>query len=146
MTQIVELLRLTALAAIALYGFSAFAQDLSSPAPADADLYFIEPADGATVGPSVVVKFGLSGMGIAPAGIEKTNTGHHHLLIDHEGEITLNQPLPANDVVRHFGGGQTETTVVLSVGEHRLRLVLGNHLHVPHDPPVMSDEITITVE
>lgn len=146
MSQIIKLWRLTGLIAGALWGLSAFAQDLSSPAPADAVLYFIEPADGATVGPEVVVKFGLRGMGIAPAGIEQTNTGHHHLLIDHEGEIILNQPLPANDAVRHFGGGQTETTVDLPAGEHRLRLVLGNHLHVPHDPPVMSEEITITVE
>ena len=121
------------------------AQELSSPSPEGAELYFIEPVDAAEVEGTFVVKFGLRGMGVAPAGIEKDATGHHHLLIDHRGAIALNLPLPANDEVRHFGGGQTETTVTLPAGKHRLRLVLGNHLHVPHSPPVMSEEITVTV-
>ncbi len=126
-------------------GLPIAAQELSSPSPEGAELYFIEPVDAAEVERTFVVKFGLRGMGVAPAGIAKDATGHHHLLIDHRGEIDLNLPLPANDEVRHFGGGQTETTVTLPAGEHRLRLVLGNHLHVPHSPPVMSEEITVTV-
>jgi len=126
-------------------GLPIAAQELSSPSPEGAELYFIEPVDAAEVEGTFIVKFGLRGMGVAPAGIEKDATGHHHLLIDHGGEIALNLPLPANEEVRHFGGGQTETTVTLPAGEHRLRLVLGNHLHVPHSPPVMSEEITVTV-
>lgn len=126
-------------------GLPVAAQDLSSPSAEGAELYFIEPVAGAEVGSTFVVKFGLRGMGVAPAGIEKDATGHHHLLVDHHGAIVMNFPLPANDEVRHFGGGQTETTVTLPAGEHRLRLVLGNHLHVPHSPPVMSEEITVTV-
>lgn len=128
-----------------LAGLPVAAQELSSPSPEGAELYFIEPVDAAVVGGTFIIKFGLRGMGVAPAGIEKDATGHHHLLIDHQGEIALNLPLPATDEVRHFGGGQTETTVTLPAGEHRLQLVLGNHLHVPHSPPVMSEEITITV-
>jgi len=126
--------------------FSQETGDLSSPAPKSAALYFIQPADGEVVESPFVVKFGLRGMGVAPAGINMANTGHHHLLVDHSGEVDLDGPLPANDQVRHFGGGQTETAVTLSPGTHTLKLVLGNHLHVPHTPAVMSDEITVTVK
>ena len=127
-------------------GQQAYGQELVSSAPEGAAVYFIEPADGAVVGSPFTVKFGLSGMGVAPAGVDVTNTGHHHLLIDvNESDIDFTKPLPASDQVRHFGGGQTETSVTLAPGTHRLRLVLGNYLHVPHNPPVMSPEITITV-
>ena len=118
---------------------------LVSASPEGASLYFISPEDGAIVGATFTVKFGLAGMGVAPAGVDKANTGHHHLLIDHGREVALGAPLPATDEIRHFGGGQTETEVTLAPGTHRLRLMLGNYLHIPHDPPVVSAEITITV-
>ena len=119
----------------------------------DAGLYFIGIDDGATVSSPLTVRFGLSGMGVAPAGTEKDMTGHHHLLIDRpplgEGEMgaeELTSPIPSDDNHRHFGGGQTETTIELSPGAHTLQLVLGDWSHVPHNPPVTSDVITVTVE
>ena len=116
-----------------------------SAAPATASVYIISPADGETVSSPVTVKFGLKGMGVAPAGIEMANTGHHHLLIDVASLPSDAQPLPATDQVRHFGAGQTETTIELSPGRHTLQLVLGDHLHIPHQPPVRSERITINV-
>jgi len=118
-----------------------------SPSTPDAKVYIISPADGATVSSPVRVQFGLSGMGVAPAGIDKARTGHHHLLINRplpSGE-ELEYSLPAEDGLRHFGGGQTEVTIDLPKGTHRLRLLLGDHNHVPHVPPVVSDVVTITV-
>ena len=129
-----------------LFGVAHAEQSLSSKAPEGAKVYFIEPADGATLPSTFTVKFGLSGMGVAPAGIEKENTGHHHILVDMAELPDMTQPLPANDHVKHFGGGQTETTLTLEPGEHTLQLLLGNHNHVPHDKPVISDKITVTVE
>lgn len=134
---------------VALFGFVAFANasdGLVSKAPEGAEVYFIQPVDGETVSSPFVVKFGLSGMGVAPAGVEKENTGHHHILIDVDELPDMSSPLPANDNVKHFGGGQTETTLTLEPGEHSLQLLLGNHLHIPHDKPVMSEKITITVK
>ena len=122
------------------------AAGLSSPAPDGAEVYFIEPQDKATVATTFTVKFGLRGMGVAPAGIDKEGTGHHHLLIDVAALPDMTMPLPASDQFVHFGKGQTETQVTLRPGVHSLQLVLGNHLHVPHDPPVLSDRITVTVE
>lgn len=121
------------------------ADGIRSPAPEGASLYFIAPADGAVVSGPFTVKFGLKGMGVAPAGVDAPNTGHHHLLINLEEAVNPEVPLPATDQVRHFGGGQTETRLNLPVGTYRLQLMLGNHLHVPHDPPVMSEVITVTV-
>ena len=121
-------------------------ESLISKAPEGASVYFIEPADGATVSSTFTVKFGLSGMGVAPAGVDKENTGHHHILIDMDELPDMSLPLPANDQVKHFGGGQTEATLTLEPGEHTLQLLLGNHLHIPHDKPVLSEKITITVE
>lgn len=117
-----------------------------SPAPETAHTYLISPRDGDTVGRDFAVKFGLSGMGIAPAGINKDNTGHHHLLIDVAELPDLTEPLPATEQIRHFGGGQTETQLSLAPGEHSLQLVLGNYSHVPHDHPVVSERVMITVE
>ncbi|MEE8233439.1 MAG: DUF4399 domain-containing protein [Gammaproteobacteria bacterium] len=124
---------------------SALANDLVSKSPADAKLYFIEPIDGVTVSETFKVKFGLSGMGVAPAGTNIENTGHHHILIDVDKLPDLTRPLPATDQIRHFGGGQTETELTLAPGEHTLQILLGNYAHVPHDKPVMSKRITITV-
>ena len=123
----------------------AFAQ---TAAPDDAKVFFISPSDGATVSSPVTVQFGLEGMGIAPAGVEREATGHHHLLIDLEQESmpAMDFPLPANDHVVHFGKGQTQTELKLEPGTHTLQLLLGDHMHVPHEPPVMSEKITITVE
>jgi hypothetical protein len=103
---------------------------------------------GAKVTSPVLVQFGLSGMGVAPAGTEKANTGHHHLLIDADtpkGEA-LDYPLLADDNHKHFGGGQTEASVTLAKGKHVLQLVLGDQNHIPHNPPVMSAPITVIVE
>jgi len=116
-----------------------------STAFADAEVYFISPQDGDTVSGVFDVRFGLSGMGVAPAGVEVDNTGHHHLLIDVDTLPPMDVPLPSSDQVRHFGGGQTETTLKLAPGKHTLQLLLGNYSHVPHNPPVMSEKITITV-
>ncbi len=139
----------TILAAIAItLAFSAPAVSGETPAPEGAKVYFINLKDGDTVKNPVYVQFGLSGMGVAPAGVEdKENTGHHHLIIDEkiEGE-ELNAPLPADDNHKHFGGGQTEATIELAPGKHTLQLLLGDWSHIPHNPPVMSERITITVE
>lgn len=119
--------------------------ELISKAPDNAQVYIISPTDGAILPQTFVVKFGLRGMGVAPAGINMENTGHHHLLVDLAEDVDLSQPLPTSDQVRHFGNGQTETKVTLTPGSHRLKLLLGNYLHIPHDPPVTSEEITVTV-
>jgi hypothetical protein len=106
--------------------------------------YIVSPADGATIESPVTVVFGLQGFGVAPAGTVKENTGHHHLIID-APLPDMSQPIPANDNYRHFGGGQTQTTVDLPPGEHTLQLLLGDHAHLPHGQPVYSEVITITV-
>jgi hypothetical protein len=119
-----------------------------TPAPADAKVYFINLKDGDRVISPLVVRFGLSGMGIAPAGTEAPNTGHHHLFVDApalEGDA-LNEAIPMDEHHMHFGKGQTETTITLSPGQHTLQLVLGDWSHIPHKPPVMSERITVTVE
>lgn len=116
-----------------------------TPAPPGAEVYFISPEDGATVTGPVVVRFGLRGMGVAPAGIVLAKTGHHHLLVDAKSLPPLDQPIPTDDAHRHFGGGQTEAVLELAPGEHTLQLLLGDALHVPHDPPIASKPITITV-
>lgn len=116
-----------------------------SSAPQGASAYIISPADGAVVKSPVRVVFGLRGMGVAPAGVDKANTGHHHLLIDVEDLPSMNMPLPADERHRHFGGGQTEADIELAPGKHRLQLILGDKHHVPHDPVVRSESITITV-
>ncbi|NIA67706.1 DUF4399 domain-containing protein [Pelagibius litoralis] len=119
-----------------------------TPSPPGAKVYFIGLEDGQSVSSPVTVRFGLSGMGVAPAGVDdKPKTGHHHLIINEaiEGE-ELNEPIPADDQHIHFGGGQTETTVELPAGTHVLQLVLADWSHIPHNPPVMSERITITVK
>jgi hypothetical protein len=115
-----------------------------SEAPASAKAYIISPKDGETVSKTFTIKFGLSGMGVAPAGTDRKHTGHHHLLIDGATLPELNKPLGKN--VKHFGGGQTEATVTLEPGEHTLQLILGDMKHQPHNPPVVSEKITVTVK
>lgn len=111
-----------------------------------AKAYIISPADGATVKNPVTIKFGLKGMGVAPSGVDRDNTGHHHLLIDLAKLPDLSMPIPNDSNHRHFGGGQTEVTLELSPGKHTLQLLLGDAAHKPHNPPVLSEKITITVE
>jgi hypothetical protein len=115
------------------------------PSPAGARVYIISPRDGETVSSPVRIVFGLAGAGVAPAGIVKENTGHHHLLID-TALPPLDLPIPADATHVHFGGGQTETTVMLMPGRHTLQLLLADELHVPHDPPLISDVVTIDVQ
>lgn len=131
--------------ALAFAGLASAADLPRSPAPESAELYFITPQDGAVIEPTFTVRFGLRGMGVAPAGIDAPNTGHHHILIDLDELPPVDMPLPANEHVVHFGAGQTETELTLKPGVHTLQLMLGNHLHIPHDPPVVSEKITITV-
>jgi Domain of unknown function (DUF4399) len=124
---------------------ASLAQDFRSPAPTGAKVYFLEPKDGAEISGPVVIKMGLAGMGVAPAGVEKKDTGHHHILVNQKVADPM-APLPADDKHRHFGNGQTETTLTLPPGKHTLQLVLGDHNHIPHNPIVASDVITITVK
>jgi len=142
------LVLLSALAAFGVAGLVA-AQAPKTAAPAAAKAYIISPKNGDTVSSPFTVQFGLKGMGIAPAGVQTaadTPTGHHHLLIDLATMPDMNMPLPANDNIKHFGKGQTETELTLPAGRHTLQLVLGDYLHTPHDKPVMSEKITITVK
>ena len=133
-------------------GLSAEAQE-SAPAapprtsaPESAQVYFLSPVNGATVSSPVTIRFGLRGMGVAPAGVTTANTGHHHLLVDVETLPPDNLPIPNDANHRHFGLGQTETELTLPPGQHTLQLVLGDALHIPHQPPVRSEKITITVQ
>jgi hypothetical protein len=114
-------------------------------APAGAVVYIVRPAAGARLKSPVTVVFGLTGMGIAPAGVKFDNTGHHHLLIDTELPADLTQPLPVSDAIRHFGKGQTETTLDLAPGKHTLQLLFADFTHTPFTPNVASKKITITV-
>lgn len=129
---------------LALCPFSVPAQERTM-APESAELYFISPADGATVSNPVNVRFGLRNMGVAPAGIKYDNSGHHHLLVDTELP-SLDFPIINDENHLHYGGGQTETTLELPPGEHTLQLLLGDFAHIPHEPAVMSERIKITVE
>ena len=126
--------------------FAVLAEEATgTPSPTGAKVFIIEPKDGATVSNPVVIKFGIEGMDVAPAGTEKANSGHHHLVID--GTIAdMKAAIPADDTHKHFGKGQTETTIELKPGEHTLQLVLGDHNHVPHNPPVVSPVLKITVK
>lgn len=119
---------------------------MASEAPQDASTYFISPNDGETVTSPVTVRFGLNGMGVAPSGVDRKNTGHHHLLVDVDSMPPMDDPIPSDDQHLHFGGGQTQTTLELEPGQHELTLLLGDETHTPHNPPVKSKTITITVE
>ena len=121
------------------------AQTERSPSPDGATVEFSNLADGDVVPPKFTVVFNVSGMGIAPAGVQIDNTGHHHLLIDVAELPDLSQPLPATDSIIHFGKGQSETELHLAEGQHTLQLVLADYRHIPHEPPVVSDKIRITV-
>ena len=131
---------------VTLIATFAVAQERTAPAP-NAEVYIISPQSGATVHGPVTVRFGLKGMGVAPAGVKFENTGHHHLIVDTDfSELKLNAPLPATDKILHFGKGQTETTLTLPPGKHTLELLFADYLHMSFDPPLQSKKITITVE
>ena len=115
-----------------------------SVSPASANVYIIAPVDGATVPSTFTVTFGLKDMGVAPAGMAKKHTGHHHLLIDKDSLPAFDMPMGGD--VKHFGGGQTQTTLTLPKGTHTLQLIMGDHHHIPHKPAVVSKKITITVK
>jgi hypothetical protein len=132
------------LAALCLAGVVA-AQIAKTKSVDGARAYIISPKTGETVTSPVTVQFGLKGMGVAPAGVNTASTGHHHLLIDIDPLPDLNGPLAATDRIRHFGGGQTEVDLTLAPGRHTLQLVLADYLHTPHDKPIVSEKITITV-
>jgi hypothetical protein len=111
----------------------------------EAAVFFVSPADGETVSNPVSVVFGIEGMTVAPAGQDVPHSGHHHLLIDTELP-DLGLPIPKDENHIHFGDGSTATEITLEPGEHTLQLLLGDHLHIPHDPPLVSEVITINVE
>src|SRR5579859_3704280 len=138
MRRLLLALALTTVASLAL------AQERTA-SPPGAEAYIISPKNGATVHNPVHIQFGLKGMGIAPAGVKFDNTGHHHLLIVIDAPADSGAPLPASDKIVHFGKGQTETTLKLAPGKHTLQLLLGDASHVPHNPPVISKKITVTV-
>jgi hypothetical protein len=121
------------------------APDARKPAPRDAYVYIGWPNDGDVVrSQHIKVWFGTRNFGVAPAGVDKPNTGHHHLLID-APLPPLDQEIPNDKNHLHFGGGQTETYIDLPPGTHTLQLLMGDANHVPHNPPVMSKKITIRV-
>lgn len=111
-----------------------------------AEVYIISPKNGATVRGKFTVRFGLKGMGVAPAGVAKANTGHHHLLIDVTQLPPAGLPIPADAQHIHFGGGQTETTLTLKPGTHTLQLELADANHVPFDPAMVSPPVTVHVK
>ena len=112
---------------------------------AGARVFFITPADGDTVSSPVRIEFGIEGMAVVKAGDNAPSSGHHHLLVD-TGLPELGLPIPADSNHIHFGDGSTATELSLEPGEHTLQLLLGDHLHIPHDPPVVSETITVTVQ
>jgi Domain of unknown function (DUF4399) len=114
------------------------------PSPKGAKVYFVGLSDGSYLTQNPIIHFGLVNMGVAPAGVAKANTGHHHLMID-TALPPLDQPIPNDFNHLHFGAGQTEAQITLPTGHHTLQLLLGDENHVPHDPPVMSQQINVIV-
>jgi hypothetical protein len=148
-------MKTTLVLALTLLTATAAAQPAPSTAPsglprtasaAGAEEYIISPKDGETVGQDLTVRFGLKGMGVAPAGVVKENTGHHHLLIDNKELPPLDLPIANDDTHKHYGGGQTEATIHLAPGDHTLQLLLGDASHIPLNPSVMSKKITVHVK
>jgi Domain of unknown function (DUF4399) len=126
---------------VLLFCFTAIAADTPPT-----KVMILEPKDGATVSTTFKVKFGAEGVEIVPAGTDKPNAGHHHLLIDMETLPALDSSMPTSVNLMHFGKAQTETEITLAPGKHTLQLLLGNHLHIPGSNPIMSEKITITVK
>jgi hypothetical protein len=124
---------------------SAFAQGESTPSPKNAEVYVIWPTNGTVIhGGKFWIRMGLRNMGVAPKGVKLPNVGHHHLLVD--TELTpVGKEIPSDRNHLHFGAGETEARIELPPGQHTLQLLLGDHEHIPHDPPVYSKKVTITV-
>ena len=148
------------LAAMAIFSLSACGQDTADDSatdaiadvalertgsPAGARVFFISPADGDTVTNPVAIEFGIEGMDVVKAGQDQSESGHHHLIID-AGLPNLSLPIPADEHYVHFGDASTATELTLEPGTHTLQLLLGDYLHIPHDPPVISATITVVVE
>ena len=129
---------------IFLFSISVNALEIT-PGSSSASVYFITPLDGESVSDNVTVRFGLENFGVAPAGIQINQTGHHHLIIDADLP-PLDQPIPANNNYVHFGKWQTEVEIDLSKGTHTLQLLLGDFRHIPHNPPIYSKKIQITAD
>lgn len=140
------MLRILVLTACAMTIAASAAQAQNTPAPPNARAYIIWPPDGQVIsGGKLWVRMGLKNMGVAPAGVDKPNTGHHHLLVNTDPP-PLDAEIPNDRNHLHFGGGQTEARLIdLPPGEYTLQLILGDPAHYPHNPPVMSEKITITV-
>ncbi len=144
--------RLVLMLSANLLTMAAVADEHATPMPAtipapNAEVYFIAPHNKQVVHGPVVVRFGLKGMGVAPAGVKFDNTGHHHLLVDTDlSELSLDAPLPATDKVLHFGKGQTETSLNLAPGKHTLEIVFADSMHMSFNPALHSEKITITVK
>jgi len=137
---------LSSLAALAMLASLPTVLSAQTASPPGAMVYIISPKDGETVTGPFKVQFGLTGMGIAPVGVQTNNTGHHHLIVDAKlSDEELKRPIAVDAQHVHFGGGQTEAMVTLPPGRHTLQLVLGDHAHTPHNPPVMSQVVTVTV-
>ena len=130
---------------VLIIGGLSIAQGETAPPP-NAAVYIISPKDGDTVTNPFRVQFGLSGMGVAPAGVDAPNTGHHHLLIDVNEPLDPNEPIPQDKKHLHFGAGQTEALVELPSGKHTLQLVLGDWSNYPFHPPLMSDVVTVNIK
>ena len=118
-------------------------KSLSNP---DAEVFIISPLNKEIVSSPVEIIFGITNMTVAPAGIKKELSGHHHLIIDTDVLPNLSRPIPSNEKYLHFGKGQTRTLIDLKSGTHTLQLIFGDYVHIPHDKPLISKKITITVE
>lgn len=138
-------MRTFAISAVLVLAATVAWPDERTPSPPGAEVYIISPKDGATVSSPFVMQFGLKGMGVAPAGVKFEGTGHHHLLIDSDPPTNLDAPLTADDQLIHFGKGQTQAVVTLPPGKHTLQLLMGDHNHRAHNPPVFSKKITVLV-
>ena len=136
---------LTVLGILGLYGSASTLAQTRTTSNEGSEVYIISPVDGERVTSPVTIKFGLRGMEIAPAGTEKANTGHHHLIID-APLPPFDEPIPSDENYRHFGGGQTEVTLELGPGNHTLQLILADHNHIPHEPVIKSGRVIITVK
>jgi hypothetical protein len=132
------------LALVCTFAGPASAQDKRTPAPKDAAVYFHYPLNGSTVPEHFVVRIGLHNMGVAPAGVNKPNTGHHHVIIDADLP-PFDRPIPSDFNHVHLGNGQTEVRLTLPPGRHTLQLLVGDYNHIPHNPPIVSEKITIRV-
>ena len=128
-----------------LFAFSLGQMSLAAqPGAARQSVYFIEPADGASVTNPFTVRFGVAGMDVKPLGDMTPNTGHHHLIID-GSPVKQGEVVPMDDKNLHFGKGQTETQVTLPPGAHRLTMQSADGAHVSYGP-AMAATINVLVK